>query len=167
MKTSIHPTALIGPNVEIGEGVYIGPYCVIGFPAESKGKEDENYGVKINKGAIIHGLVTIDTGTERPTIVGEGSYLMKHSHIGHDAQIGKNNTIACGAKIGGFVKTGEYVNIALNGCVHQRLIIPEGVMLGMNSTLTKTIELHSYGIYAGTPARFLKKNKVLIDRLKR
>lgn len=32
----IHPTALIGPNVELGDNNYIGPFCIIGYPAEHK-----------------------------------------------------------------------------------------------------------------------------------
>ena len=38
---NIHPTALIAEGVQIGRGNTIGPYCVIGFPAEWKGREVE------------------------------------------------------------------------------------------------------------------------------
>lgn len=27
----IHPTAVIGPNVEMGDNNYIGPFCIIGY----------------------------------------------------------------------------------------------------------------------------------------
>jgi acetyltransferase-like isoleucine patch superfamily enzyme len=39
--TYIHPTALIEPNVIIEDNVYIGPYCIIGFPPEWKKREEE------------------------------------------------------------------------------------------------------------------------------
>ena len=29
-KTFIHPTALVYPNVEFGDNVYVGPYCIVG-----------------------------------------------------------------------------------------------------------------------------------------
>ena len=34
MKNKIHPTAIIYDNVTIGKNVYIGPYSIIGAPAE-------------------------------------------------------------------------------------------------------------------------------------
>ena len=30
MTVSIHPTAIVDPKAKLGEGVEIGPYCVIG-----------------------------------------------------------------------------------------------------------------------------------------
>lgn len=158
----IHPTAIIENNVFIGANVEIGPYCVIGLPGESLNYEGEPNSVFVLEGAKLTGLVTVDAGTEKPTIIGSECFLMKHSHIGHDVSLGRRNIIACGAKIGGFVSTWDYVNIALNATVHQRLEIPEGVMLGINSCLTKTAELKPYSIYVGAPARYLKPN----DRLK-
>ena len=86
---NIHSTAVIGKNVTIEDDVYIGPYCVIGMPAEWKGREHEDKGVLIKKGTRITGLVTIDSGVEKITTIGENCYLMKHSHVGHDAQLGK------------------------------------------------------------------------------
>jgi acyl-[acyl carrier protein]--UDP-N-acetylglucosamine O-acyltransferase len=50
MAKYIDPTALIGPNVFIDEDVYIGPYCIIGYPPEWKGKEAVDKGVIILKG---------------------------------------------------------------------------------------------------------------------
>jgi len=58
--TYIHPTAIIGENVQIGENVYIGAYCIIGSAPEWKGKEHENKGVIIKNGARLTGLVTVD-----------------------------------------------------------------------------------------------------------
>ena len=36
MANFIHPTAIIGDNVIIGDGNYIGAYCIIGDKAEHK-----------------------------------------------------------------------------------------------------------------------------------
>ena len=62
--TFIHPTALIADNVLIGENIYIGPYCVIGFPPEWKGYETQSKGVVIGDGVRLTGLVTVDAGVE-------------------------------------------------------------------------------------------------------
>ena len=64
---NIHSTAYIGQNVYIEDDVYIGPYCIIGFPAEWKGKEHIDAGVVIRRGTRITGMVTIDSGDRKST----------------------------------------------------------------------------------------------------
>ena len=156
--TYIHPTALIGPNVTIGDDVYIGPYCVIGLPAEWKGRENEDKGVVISDGARLTGLVTVDSGTEQPTYIGENCYLMKHSHVGHDATLESYVTLSCGAKIGGHSVIGESTNVGLNAVVHQKVYVPPGCMIGASAFIGKTLEMQPNSKYAGVPARYLGPN---------
>jgi len=158
-KTYIHPTALIADNVVIEEGVYIGPYCVIGFPAEWRDKEDlENKGVLIKKGSRLTGLVTIDAGVDRTTTVGENCYLMKHSHVGHDAILHDDVTLSCGAKVGGHTVIGKKTNIGLNAVIHQKLNIPEGCMIGASAFVGKRSALKANHKYAGVPVKELGPN---------
>ena len=167
-SAQVHKSAVIYPNVEIGANVVVGPFCIIGAPPESKGYyPDTNHGVIIEDGVILHGLNTIDGGTEYPTTIGAGTWLMKGVHIGHDAIIGENNTLACHCLIGGFVDTSEYVNVGLGAAIHQRLQIPKGVMIGMNSTVTKKTKLRAFYKYAGSPAKELGENTYLIEKLKK
>lgn len=158
MSTFIHQTAIIYPNVKIGENVYIGPYCIIGASPEWKGKS-ENYGVSIGDNTIITGLVTIDGGAEKVTIIGSNCYLMKHSHIGHDAIVHNNVTISCGAKIGGHSIIGQNTIIGLNAVIHQRVSIAEGCMIGASAFIGKTLITESYSKYAGVPAKLIGLNK--------
>ena len=102
MANFIHPTAIIGDNVILGDNNYIGAYCIIGDQAEHKKYWLQPKGkVIIGNGNMITGLVTIDAGTEDITTIGNNCFIMKHAHIGHDCQIKDNVTISCGAKIGG------------------------------------------------------------------
>jgi len=158
MNYYIHPTALIGPNVTIEDNVYIGPYCVIGFPAEWKGREGEDKGVLIFTGSRITGMVTIDSGVEQVTIVGHNCYLMKHSHVGHDALIGNDVVISCGAKIGGHVVIENGCNIGLNAVIHQRQRIKNNCMIGMGAVVTKGLKTEPYSKYVGNPAKYLGPN---------
>ncbi len=157
--TYIHPTAVIGNNVTIEEDCYIGPYCVIGFPAEWKGYEHQNKGVLIKKGTRLTGIVTVDSGVEKTTVIGEGCYLMKHSHIGHDAFVCNNVTISCGAKVGGHAFIGEGSNLGLNSVVHQKVNIPAGCMIGASAFVGKKTELQPFRKYAGVPAKDIGENK--------
>lgn len=154
----VHPSAVIGPNVTIEHGAYIGPFCIIGFPAEKKGKENINAGVIIKRGARLTGLVTVDAGTERPTVIGEDCYLMKHSHVGHDAILFKEVTLACGAKIGGHAVIHEYANIGLNASVHQFQTIEAGCMVGMGAVVTKKLVTKPFHTYGGNPAKLIDLN---------
>lgn len=164
-NTFIHPTAVLGENVVIEDDVYIGPYCVIGFPAEWKGKEHNDLGVLIKKGTRITGLVTIDSGVNYRTEIGENCYLMKHSHVGHDAIIQDGATISCGAKIGGHCVIGRNVNIGLNAVVHQKVIIHDGCMVGMGAAVTKKLKTEPFQKYAGVPAKWIGINYALINRV--
>jgi UDP-N-acetylglucosamine acyltransferase len=156
---NIHSTAIIGKNVTIEDDVYIGPYCVIGMPAEWKGKENIDQGVLIKKGTRITGLVTIDSGVEKITTIGENCYLMKHSHVGHDAQLGDNVTLSCGSKIGGHSIIENNTNIGLNAVIHQKVTVPEGCMIGASAFVGKKSILKPFHKYAGVPVKELGTNE--------
>lgn len=154
----IHPSSIIYDNVQIGPNVTIGPFCIIGAPAEWKGKEGEDKGVRILANTVITGLVTIDSGVEKTTVVCQCCYIMKHAHIGHDAFIGNWVTISCGAKVGGHSVIGNMTNIGLNAVIHQKITIPEGCMIGASAFIGKTLEMKPYSKYAGVPARYIGEN---------
>ena len=158
---NIHPTAIVYPNVILADGITIGPYCIIGSPAEVKrnyGKESP-YSVFISPNATITGMVTIDAGTVRNTHIMENCFIMKHVHIGHDAIIGYNTVISPHAVIGGHVMINNDNNIGMGAIIHQRCYIPEGCMIGMGAIITKKTELIPKSKYVGNPARFLSFNE--------
>lgn len=155
----IHPTAIIYPNVKLGKDVYIGAYCIIGAPAESKAHWNEiGKGVLIGDGAIINGHCTIDSGTEIPTRIGVKTFIMKGVHIGHDAYIQDGATLSPHVVIGGHSIVGENTNMGIASVVHQRVTIPSGCMIGMNSTVTKKTVMEVNNCYIGNPARWLRQN---------
>ena len=152
MANFIHPTAIVGDNVELGDNNYIGAYCIIGDKAEHKKYWDKPLGkVYIGDNNIITGLVTIDAGTEEPTIIDNDCFIMKHAHIGHDCIIQNNVTISCGAKIGGHSIIKEKSNIGLNAVLHQFTTIEKGCMIGASAFIKGLTE--EYSKYAGVPAK--------------
>ena len=158
MANFIHPTAIIGENVTLGDNNYIGAYCIIGDPAEHKKYWDKTKGqVIIGNNNIITGLVTIDAGTESITFIRNNCFIMKHAHIGHDCNIQSNVTISCGAKIGGHSIIEEKSNIGLNAVLHQFSIIKQGCMIGASAFFKGVSE--PFTKYAGVPARKLGENK--------
>jgi UDP-N-acetylglucosamine acyltransferase len=155
----IHPTAIIYPNVKIGDNVEIGAYCIIGAPGESKkfwGKK--GHGVEIMDNTVITGHVTIDAGTVEPTLIGSNCFIMKGVHIGHDSVIGSGVTLSPHVVIGGHCIIGERTNMGIASVVHQRVKIPNDCMIGMNSTVTKKTEMISHSCYVGSPAKWIREN---------
>ena len=158
MANFIHPTAIIGDNVILGDNNYIGAYCIIGDPAEHKKYWEQSKGkVFIGDNNIITGLVTIDAGTENDTIIESNCFIMKHAHIGHDCHICNNVTISCGAKIGGHSIIEQYSNIGLNAVLHQFTIIKQGCMIGASAFIKGATE--EFSKYAGVPARKIGTNE--------
>jgi UDP-N-acetylglucosamine acyltransferase len=130
-------------------GLYIGPFCLIGYPPEIKDLKNVNCGVRIMEGTKIMGSVTIDGGSVGKTYIGANCYIMKQVHIGHDAYLFENVTISPGARIGGHAIIGRNVTIGMNAVIHQRVEIPEGCMIGMGAIITKNCKLEPYRKYVG------------------
>lgn len=160
---NIHYTAIIGPNVAMGTGNYIGPYCIIGFPGEHKALWGTDKGVFIGNNNIITGAVTIDSGIQRTTTINSGCFIMKRAHIGHDAVLHNDVIVSCNAVIGGHVTVHEGANIGLNACIHQYQDIGMYSMLGMGTMVIKSSLIREFCTYAGAPARYLHQNEKGID----
>lgn len=161
MPGFIHPSAVIYDGVKIGDNVYIGAFCVIGAPPEHRNfwGNETNEGVVIRDNVRITTHVTVDAGTEKPTFISDNVVLLSKSHIGHDAVIGARTVISCGVKVGGHSEVGYDCNIGLNACIHQKVIIDHGCMIGMGAVVSKTLITEPNSKYAGVPARWIGVNK--------
>ena len=159
----IHHTAVVHPDCIIEPGAYIGPYCIIGEPAEISTDWTRRKGgaVIIQRGAVLTGHVTVDSGSSGVTVIGADSFLMKQSLVGHDAVLGIWTTLSPGAKFGGGCTIGNYANIGMNAVVHQQTAVPAKCMVGMGAVITKKAakEMNYCETWAGNPARKLGKNK--------
>ncbi|SRR5579875_276278 len=121
-SAGIHPTAIIEPGATIGEGSWVGPYCVIG--AQSR----------IGRNAVIYPHVTIYAGAR----IGDDFLCHSNVTIRDNVEIGNRVTIHNGAVIGsegfGFVeRDGELVKIPQKG----RVVIEDDVEIGANVTIDR------------------------------
>lgn len=167
---SIHPSVIMGTGniiragavicegVEIGNNNYIGPGCIIGDYPEKIGFFGKFGRVLIGNGNRFTKQVTIDSGTEKVTIIENNTIFLKNAHVGHDAYIRSGVTLSCNVCIGGHTEVGERTNFGLGAVAHQRLIIPADCMVGMNSTITKKTVLQRGRKLVGSPARDIGEN---------
>ena len=159
----IHHTAVIYPGVKIGTGNEIGPYCIIGAPAEHK-----KYWGKVSKGVVIGdnniftGACTVDAGTENDTTIGNGCFIMKRAHIGHDALLGNDVIVTVNAVVGGHVIVMDGANLGMNVCTHQFSIIGAYSMLGMGSVVPLRKEVRPFFVYTGNPIKVLRTNDIKV-----
>lgn len=146
--------SFIHPSVVIESDVYIGPNCIIGYPAENIDTWPNCEGkVIIRSGAIITGNVTIDSGTEKHTEIGSGCFIMKGVHIGHDAVLIQDVRLAPGVKIGGHCEIGKRVSIGMNAVIVNRCNVGNYSMVGAGAVVVKAYPVHPKRVFVGNPAK--------------
>src|SRR5439155_9104251 len=108
----------------------------IGTPAEHRDGphpaswEDppEGAGVKIGSGNRIREYVSVHQGTGRVTVLGDGGYYLRGSHVAHDCVLGDAVTLASNVLLGGHVRIWSLANLGMGAIVHQRVSIGPGAM---------------------------------------
>ncbi len=142
----LHSNVSVYDYTEIGDDVIIHANTVIGSDAFYFKRRPEGYDKMISCGrVIIHNKVeigaacTIDKGVSGDTIVGEGTKIDNHVHIGHDTVIGKNCLFAAQVGIAGVVTIEDDVILWGQVGVQKDLTIGKGAVVLGQSGLSKSI----------------------------
>lgn len=188
MVNSIHPSAIIGDDVTLGDGNTIGAFAVLtgpltlgdgnwigsgvvlGAPPEVRTLINPHTrslppqaGLSIGSNNIIREYAQVHQGWNKPTRVGNSCYLMNQVYVAHDCEISDNVNIASSALLAGHVTIGASANLGMGAIVHQGLSVGVGVMIGMGSVVVKSIPLFAKAF--GNPARIRGVNSVGMERL--
>lgn len=184
----IHPSAVVGDGVRLGDGVVVGPGAVLmgplslgdgvwvgagavlGAPPEVTGArmnlawdgDLDHAGVEIGTDVVVREHVVVHQGTHRPTRVGRGTWLLNRSYVAHDVQIGDGVVVSSGVAIGGHVVIGARANLGMNTTVHQRRVVGPGAMVGMGTAVSRDVP--PYALVHGSPLRLHGVNAYVLAR---
>lgn len=160
---SVGEATVIRANVVIEHGVRIGARCLIhagsvigadgfGFAPGQEGhaKIPQVGSVSIGDDVEVGALCTIDRGALESTLVGDGTKLDSHVHIGHGVRVGKHCILCAFSGVAGSAKLGDRVTLGGGAAVDNRVEMATGSTLGALSGMTK--DATEAGVYLGFPA---------------
>lgn len=160
----IDPSASIGANVVIHNGVIVGARVVIGAGSvigapgfgwtESENGQPEAVpqlgGVVLEDDVHIGPLCTVASGTLSPTIVGRGTKLDAQVHLGHNVVIGENVIVAAQSGFAGSVTVGRGVRIGGQVGIADHVTIGDFAKIAAKSGVIGDVP--EGAVFAGYPA---------------
>lgn len=171
----IHPNVTIYDHTIIGDNVIIHAGTVLGADAfyfKRRKDREVQYDKMLSCGrVVIHDDVeigagcTIDKGVSGDTIIGKGTKLDNHIHIGHGAVIGKNALFAAQVGIGGKAIIEDEVILWGQVGVSKDLTIGKGAIVYAQSGVPASIE--GGKIYFGSPVEDAKTKMKELNWIKR
>ena len=161
-NTTIYPGVVIYDNAVIGNNVILHANVVIGAHAFYYKKRPEGFDklhtcgrVVIEDDVEVGAATTIDSGVTGDTVIGKGTKIDNHVHIGHDTVVGKNCLIA------GLVGVAGCVVIEDNVTLWGQVGIPSGLHIGKGATILgqsgPSKNLEGGKTYFGSPAEEAKQ----------
>src|SRR5579864_1351851 len=156
----IGPFAVVGDDVELGEGCVLEPHAVVRGPARIGRKnvfdsfcsvggnpQDLKFGgehteVIIGDGNRFREFCTVSRGTAGGggvTRIGNDNLFMAYSHVAHDCIVGSSTVFANGATLAGHVVVEDYVNVGAFSPVHQFCRVGRYAYIGACTVITQDV----------------------------
>lgn len=155
--TVVHSGAILGDYTTLGDHVVIGPNTVIGHDAFYYKKRREGYHrlhscgrTAIGDHVEIGALCAIDRGVTGTTVIGKGTKIDNHVHIGHDTAIGSDCLFAAHVGIAGCVTIEDQVILWGQVGVSSDVVIGKGAVVLAQSGVGR--HLKGGVTYFGSPA---------------
>lgn len=179
----VGPYSIIGDDVEIGTGCWIGPHAVINGPTrmgrdnkvfqfaslgdapQDKKYKGEPTRLEIGDRNIFRESCTVNRGTvldKGVTRIGDDNLLMAYTHVAHDCQLGNKIVMSNVATLGGHVEIGDWAILGGLSAVHQFGKVGAHCFIANNAAVTRDVP--PYVMAIGQPA---KPHSVNAEGLKR
>lgn len=159
VDAELHPSASLEGPLRAGPGLFVAAHAVLGGPPQHRGGGPGalvlGRGCVIREGATVHRGSAAGCGVTR---IGDRLFLMAHAHIGHDAQLDDDVTIANGAMLGGHVTVGDRVVIGARAALHQYVSVGRGAMVAAGAMVSGDVP--PWSLVSGDRARIVGVNRV-------
>lgn len=201
--SGVDPRAIVSPRAKLGRDVWVAPYAVIGdevelgdgcrvhshvvmrgparfgrenvfhsFAAIGCDPQDVKYDgrpsfIEAGDGNVVHEFVTIARGStsrDRTTRIGSRNLFMAYSHIAHDCTVGNNTVFANGASLAGHVTVEDYATVGAFCPVHQFCRIGRYAYVGAFTVISQDVLPYSK-VVAPREARNYGVNTIGLERL--
>jgi UDP-3-O-[3-hydroxymyristoyl] glucosamine N-acyltransferase len=162
--------ALIGNNVLIHPGCSIGQdgYGFVFFGPDGHLKVPQTGRVLIQNDVEIGAGTTIDRGSLRDTVIGEGTKIDNQVQIGHNVTIGRHCLLAAQIGLAGSLTIGDNVALGAKVGINNHLHIGDGAQVTAMSAVKDDIPAGGrWGGHFAKPTRQWFREIVAVERLVR
>jgi UDP-3-O-[3-hydroxymyristoyl] glucosamine N-acyltransferase len=159
--------ALIGNNVLIHPGCHIGQdgYGFI-FGAESHLKVPQTGRVIIQNDVEIGAGSTIDRGSLRDTVIGEGTKIDNQVQIGHNVTIGRHCLVAAQCGLAGSLTLEDNVALGAKVGINNHVTIGEGAQVTAMSAVKDSVPARArWGGFFAKPTKQWFREILAVERL--
>src|SRR5438477_52632 len=162
--------ALIGNNVLIHPGCSIGQdgYGFVFFGPDGHLKVPQTGRVVIQNDVEVGAGTTIDRGSLRDTVIGEGTKIDNQVQIGHNVMIGRHCLLAAQIGLAGSLTIGDNVALGAKVGINNHLHIGDGAQVTAMSAVKDDIPAGGrWGGHFAKPTRQWFREIVAVERLAR
>jgi UDP-N-acetylglucosamine acyltransferase len=152
--------AVVGEEVDLGEGCILEPHAVVRGPARIGRKNvfdsfssvggdpqdlkfsGEHTEVVIGDGNRFREFSTVSRGTVHgggATRIGNNNLFMAYSHVAHDCIVGSSTVFANGATLAGHVTVEDFANVGAFSPVHQFCRVGRYAYIGACTVITQDV----------------------------
>lgn len=155
--------AVVCRNARLGEENTIFPFAVIGARAQVRKVSEKDGGLEIGSRNVFREHVTVHSGTQRTTRIGEGNLFMVGCHVAHDVLIGSQCVVANSVALAGHVEIGDHVVFGGLAGVAQFVKVRDGAFVAAGAMVEQDVP--PYVIVQGDRARVRALNVVGLRRM--
>jgi UDP-3-O-[3-hydroxymyristoyl] glucosamine N-acyltransferase len=162
--------ALVGNNVLIHPGCSIGQdgYGFVFFGPDGHLKVPQTGRVLIQNDVEIGAGTTIDRGSLRDTVIGEGTKIDNQVQIGHNVTIGRHCLLAAQIGLAGSLTIGDNVALGAKVGINNHVSIGDGAQVTAMSAVKDDIPANGrWGGFFAKPTRQWFREIVAVERLVR
>jgi len=159
----------------IGDDVLIHPCCSIGqdgfgytFAAGRALKIPQTARVLIQDHVEIGAGTSVDRGSLRDTVIGEGTKIDNQVQIAHNVIVGRHCLIAASVAIGGSVTIGDHVGLGAGVGLNNHITIGDGAQITAMSGVKDSVPANArWGGFFAKPTKQWFREIITVERLVR